>query len=1250
MAVALNSYAAKAYSEHPISLWSMDDDSYYLSLIEDSDRLFSNWTASTSLSGISVSTYDNNPLYLPNIARPFDSGTYSTIVSGSSSASYTLRLTSPIIFNATDLDLTKKSFCVNFFIYNNPVFISSFKTGYKYLDSSLVSHTIMSASVPAPSGRSWLNFNKTYDTPTDLFGSIQLIFEITFKANSDSQSRTLTMNGLSVGQWSESVCYKSLGVYSENLPSSLDMPGYEGIAADQYGVLSKNGYYIIENNSILAQNDGPPLIFGTDNCTKITPSLRQQPSFVFPGTGMFNEVGRNNNYTLECWLQIKPSTNIARRIIGPLGNDYGIYVREGFISLVLGDTVQSHSISEWYRPMLMHLTIKDDVATVLINGEQVISISFDKENIELPNEQDWWGIYSYLDIDLFKIDCISIYPYSISNSAAKRRFVWGQGTTSLQFIDDSFSGTPTTIDFSTAKYTSNVIYPDIAQWNSGYFDNMVATNNSISIPEYSLPTIYLGGRDIQEWYEANQYINKLEYPDINHPKFVSLKPNTKSNEVYSYITSQDYWENESWLNFTSTHFMTNQIASTLGILPSFEYDSFQGSGNNWDDASYISFPSINVLTSPVVSLYGIFEIQANISESRPLMHFINTINNKTFSIDIIGTTVVYSFNNSIIHTESIEVDEHFVVGLNFDLIGQAFGYEVKNFFSSPSSVQLVVGGDKINTFEGKIYRVGFSNANNFEETKDSYQENGIVLPSNDELFINEFASYTLIVTDDYDRFSLDISVSSNWEEYYPLSQFAGYVQDELGNSYYDVDFMQINIGYPTIALKIAWRYSELQDLGLQYYQLNESYTNYENLNNNNTSNESLDTSNSSLKMYMTFQDVSQENILPLNSFQYTKTIPSDMVIKPDSENTIAQPYKAYETKFEFKDNVIVYPPKSKDFNNIQVVFHFVVNQKGIIKSPLRISNFEITSRALSENSFNPIGTKFGTPISSYVKTYSASVETYDGKEENPILIYKRATPYLYDTENSGIKLLYKNTTQKEYVSSIPVNSSKASNYNVGAMQLWMMYDDLSFSSSAQSIFEISYLEDTIQFVIDPSDNGDRGKIYPRFKNNYSKSTSFINFYQNGVYVKNPTINAKQWNCIGILFNESLDFSNYKGSINLFGGIYYNNISYYLTEGLAITKTVNARDWQNVWENTSPPPAYFSWSYWNDDNIWSDNTWKNVYLLSLSNQYSISPENIYQSYVGTNRDVIDDDSGFSILNSSFSTYSTISWSQQTEKPS
>ena len=58
------------------------------------------------------------------------------------------------------------------------------------------------------------------------------------------------------------------------------------------------------------------------------------------------------------------------------------------------------------------------------------------------------------------------------------------------------------------------------------------------------------------------------------------------------------------------------------------------------------------------------------------------------------------------------------------------------------------------------------------------------------------ASYTLLPTESYGKFFLDIGVSGHWQDYLPLSYFAQYVTNDVGNQFYDLDFLQFNIGYP----------------------------------------------------------------------------------------------------------------------------------------------------------------------------------------------------------------------------------------------------------------------------------------------------------------------------------------------------------------------------------------------------------------------------------------------------------------------
>lgn len=1208
MAIIGNQYADKVFAEHPIALWPLDEQIYYLSLIDNNDRLFSNWTLTNC-------TYDDSP-EMPEFSSPFGQEIASSITSNTSSP-VTIEAESPELFSLTDTNINVGTFCINLFLYQNPTFINWIKVGYRYEDALSVTQEVISEEISAPQSESWINFNRVYSIPSSWSGNIKIFIQVNFSDSTggDAASRTLIMQGLSIGQNSETTCYESLGSSKQDIPESTGFTSIFGIPSDQYGILADNGYHIVRNNQLLAKNDGFPMVFGTPQSTKIYPSEVNLPSFIFPGKGMLNESGRNKTYSLEMWIKLDPEATIAKKIIGPVSTNDGIYVKEGFITLVIGNEIGSHCVSEWYRPLLIHLTLKDSNATLMVNGETVIDIPFDRSLIDLPNDRDWWGVYSYPEISMFQIDCISIFPYVVSEIVAKRRFVYGQGTPSIQSIDNTFFGTPTTIDFTTSQYGPSVIYPDVYRWDAGYFNNLTATRDYLSVPNYSLPIINIGGRNLNEWYADNYYVNTLEYPERNHPNFITFRPNVN----YGSSTPED--------------------------------DVWNNAGNNYIEQAYFNFPSLNFLNDAISATYGIFEVEDDIASDRPLMSFVNATNGDTFTISINSDTVSYAINGNVLHQEIITLFQEILVGINFERASAEFGFEVSRFFSSPSSVQLYIGGDGLTTFEGKIYVVGFCNQSNFQKVQDSFDANGIAISENYEILTDHIASYTLIPEYEYGQMFLDISVSSEWEEYYPLSYFAGYIKDESGNLKYDLDFMQVNIGYTFVESQGIWTYQELQNLfsGDTYAELSSpTYSNYFNLYKNNTVGEDVNISNSSLNTYMTFQRIDDGANSPLSSFSNTKFLSQDSVIYADDENTLEFPNRVYDTKFVFKDNVVVYPPKTQDFQDYALVIHFDIKQRSILKNPLKIRSMEISSKNLNEVALvepmsqrNSIGTKFG------VTTYpqKKALGEIDYKSHNPIFIYKTTSPYLYTTKKYGIRV-GSNTSgiaspEEEYMLSIPVNSNASYDFFVGALHFFVKGE---FNESIEDIkiLEVNHKDGKISIILEKTPEGNFVRAYSNDGATLSEYSN-IAFYQNGRYVLTPRLINNEWNSIGISFINELDFSEYSGgSVDLFGGALFNNISYYLSKGLGIKTDLTLRSWENVLNFDSVTRA---WSFWDA----GDQTWRDVYILGQNSSYFSTPEDIYKSYTGTNKNIIDDNSGMVFQKTQSSVYSGISWRTVTEKP-
>lgn len=1469
MAITLNEYATKAFSEHPIALWSLDDDAYFVSLVEDgSTRLFDQGAWDVSPNCI-LTDYPQEPNVSP---APFIDGTTSMVSTLTPFNGEILELISPEIFTFDQFNNSLGSFCINFWLYQRSVGVVRYEIGYRYLNIDNEEVEMFDIVPAVESARdTWVNFNMTNAIPPNaaLDSWLKIVIRIVLSEPvSPTQEYKFIFNGLSIGQWSELSCYKNLGAIPITLDSFNFNGSVEGITADQYGLLSENSYYLVEDKIMLSDNTGLSLVYGSENSTNVYPSSYGNPSFIFPGKDMLHEMGRYKQFTLEMWINIDVSTEKSLKILGPLDSDFGVYVKKGVISLLVGNRIASHSVSEWYRPMLIHLLIQETSITLVINGEQVASVPIDRNTIDLPDTLNWWGVYSYPEVSQFKIDCISVYPYIMPLQVSKKRFVWGQGVDTIQFIDGEFSGTTAAMDFTTSNYDVNQVYPDLGRWDAGYFDNLSVTSTAISLPEYSLPERYLGGaegssasRNIDDWYDANKTVNLYEGGET----FITFRPNvserfnyfykpsletlkwtdygtssgdfsteysfvgTKSLEVtlqgidtsvsaphgfddfeisetgtywasaYFYIpedplqqldgktitlTLEDGWgeaevleTNVATLNLgewvrASIKFSVDDtvylgrivarisenindqklytdawmVEKTEDLQPYFDGDSSQYAnwvgtphsavsrleiwnpiGSDWTERSYFTFDWIKMFRYPVNSIFGTFEINQILDTERPLIHLVN--GNQRLEINLIGDEVQYRFNSEdSFVSDIITLNQKFVVGFNIEKLSQYFGSSVIPFFSSTGSMRMYVGGSgpngtNLETFEGKIFKVGVMNQTNYENFislpsasdldnewayttffestveggfPDSYFENevdggvstdfssvrfneyGITEQLYTQDFDNLYTMYSLIPMYTYNRVFLDIEVASEWEEYYPLSFFATYVKDSEMNLYYDLDSLQINIGYAskkdfiTIANEQEfWNYGgaeQSQSLDTLYndyrYPITKTYSaldneiitnyeSYENLKRKAEIEKVFDFSESSFVGYLTFQLLSDESDSPLSNFINNKRLDQSRVIVADEVNTPTDSLLSFKTKFEFTDNVVVYPPKSQtlegtdlSLENMVMVVHLSINHKGVLSNPLTIRDFEICSRTSNETIPTEIGTKYGTPMYTYVK----DADTYKYKEFNPLVIYKKNTPYLYTTSRSGIRIGNVSVGERQYGVKVPINDSEAQGFEVAAIQFWQKYDFTKFAKNGISVMEIEHKGGVYEVLVMKDHSEKRGLMKIVDKITKEEITGVL-YYQNGVYVKYPIIKLNEWNSIAITFLSALSYDQYSGGINLLAGVTFNNISYYKPSGLGRLSNLFTRPWIRVLRSDSNPSENLRWSdwYWKNEQDRITNSWKEVLVFEESISYISTPEDIHKAYMGTNKSIVGDDQTFGFSNKEFLVVNDVSWSRISGKP-
>ena len=1216
-----NLYVERASSEHPLALWMLNEQVDYVSQITEEERqiqLFATWQL-TNAEAVSESSKALN--------APFqDSSTTRIIGAIPPTPTMDIILTSQFLLSDNFVP-ELSNFNIGFYVYLDTALANNVSFGYKYTDVE-TSETIevLSTQVASSSYRDrWVFFSNTFDLPPDssVAEDIKLIIKVNVSQGDVAGGYDFFINGLSVGQWSEEFNKTSYGVTPNPIPLDIALPSeFRSLPAFPYGASGENGYYLSQEFKLFAKNFGVPLVFGSSNVTKIIPNVLDNtnyPSLIFPGYGFLNERGRYNDYTVEMWVRINAESVGTRRIFGPIASTStdGLYVDGAFLTLKIGNSVASHFVGDWFRPMLVHIRVVKDSVILILNGEEVVSLDINQETIELPSEfdnlsrsQDWLGFYSYEDVNPIDIDTFSVYSYSMPTEVAKRRWVWGQAVAPPEQTNSSINSITAFNDYAFANYAANYNYPDFANWKQGSFSNVSADSKSISLPEYQLPDFRIGTRTTTELFEDIKDIESSEtdLDDLANKKYITLSPSS-------------------------------------------EWDS---------DSDYIYFENFGILSERIQTVYGVFKTDGT-EEDKTLLKITNKINNDNITILLNETTATYQTNIAgvqfILATKAINANEKFAVGLDIQRLSRSQNSDINRLFTDQSSLDMYVGGDGLAKFNGQIYKVGFDAAYNSRKTTWMYDDDGIIHPHikytitdaahlddrvtfttsethnylindrvnisgivsdpEDEFDLNEqlitaitddtftisntadaeyisggevtdsanilfrhTANYTLTVIDKYGLFFPDIAVAGYWEDYMPLSYFGKAIVDNDGEKNYELDSIQFNQDFPQPPKTVSslntsiWTYSDLQiaysiPAILSYNDLNnEFYTgweDYQEMSENSIRTSFYDTEESVLRSYISFQrivDGANRNLADFTTF--AKPLTSG-IIDPAGFDLDWQ-----DTAFETTSGTIIYPPARTystnnrvDFNDYAIVYHLDFKSDGIFHHPMRFKELQLASQVLERTDFTPVGSRFGIPVYYYTRRGLY----YDLKAKNPIATYKKSTPYLYLDRQSGWKIRGEFNSLVDRGIAIPINLARAGTpetdpFEVSSIQMWIRFAERDFPEDPIMVFSIEHNNGTYDFFIQADSSGQRGYIFAVDR----ESTEIINdvgYYLNGQPVYRPFLLQEEWAVLGLEFGDLLDFTRTTGRISLNGPLTYNNISYNLATNIEKIETLETRSWADM---------------------------------------------------------------------------------------
>lgn len=1171
MSIPSNLYAEKIFSEHPLALWALDDSLDFASSIPDAVRDMSLWTV---VGGSSEPTEDLGPLStVPE---------YTTRVVATGSGEVTL--TSPVVNSFSNMNSEVETFAVSLYVKSETQYIKSVELGYIYNNGTEDVQESFSENIALT--QTWGLVAKTFDIPTSS-SDFRVFVKIKYLANGGSGAEyAFDLNGITVGQLSEEFYASSLGQQPEQISASIAMPNTEfGIRAYPYGLQDRHGYYLTKDGLALARNFGVPMVYGSSSVTTLYPNS-PAPSVIVPGIGFMNSYGKDKDLTLEFWIKIDCGSSSKTKIVGPISSSDGLYVNETSLTLKIGDISSSYYVGEWGKPMLMHLSITSKNSTVMINGEEVIRIDLSQTDIFFPNQfsdlgkdQDWIGFYASHEISPVQLDCIAIYPYQVPAIVAKRRFVYGQGVDLPENISSSYNTSSIVVDYPLANYANNYDYPSKVRWDAGVSDNVFVSNNILSIPEYEVPEIVFDKRTFESWSVDNAAANESQ-----GYRFISLRPDA-----------------ETWA----------------------------------DVNGYLKFSSFEKIDRSIDAIYGIFENSSSTTTKQTLLKLVNQFNSSSLEVSLSDDVVSYVLTYGGRVTTLYEVPGYsqigmFSIGLSINTLVSKFGQDVSAFFGNRKQISVYVGGsDSMSeTFDGKIFRVGFCTINNFAKISSLFNESGILAVEEEAFYlygddidtageyntevwtesedgglyssfesVNLFAhvaSYTAYLNSDIFGSKIDLAVDASWQDYVPLSYFAKFITNSNNEKEYALDVLQFNINYPEPSRHISGSY---------------------------------DTYSSSIRTYVTFQPLTIKAVQP-NSY-YTNTVPAS------STGVVYADADWIKTKYEVVNGMIIYPPAGVNVNDLGISIRIEARVDSIIDKPIKIKSLQLASLALNENSPNNIGTKFGINI----KPYSKLGVYMDYKKRNPFSIYKGSSPHLYLTKDRGVRLRGESRVGLSRGISTPINQDKSSKYTVGAIQTFLRYDEELFPEQPVEVMEVQSSQEYIKFYLVAADKTrKRGKIYA-----IDTATGIVKediaFFMNGRLVKDAIINLREWLILGIQFSSKLNFDGHTGAFRVTGLISVDNISHYTYTADQESKSIRARPWINVL-NTDSGAAV--WDDWNPEFIW-----RNVLFVLSTNKVNINPKDIYEIYTGTKKFIVSDDSKLLFNKYEYRVYKDVRWDSYTQ---
>jgi hypothetical protein len=688
---------------------------------------------------------------------------------------------------------------------------------------------------------------------------------------------------------------------------------------------------------------------------------------------------------------------------------------------------------------------------------------------------------------------------------------------------------------------------------------------------------FYGGATVSVDYGFSNYSNNYNYPSfqakweqasrVDNLSIVNGK--TLSSIVYEKPTSftSAYTSSELLKDSYETFIDSEETNPFINLRPS---SVVSGSGRSWSSNNgYLYATSFNKSEHLSNCIYGVFKSTSSVATEQILIKILNETTENYLKISLTSTTVSYilkynSATETVIDTESITTGTEFAVGIDL-LTLKTLNESVSSFLMDSKNLNIYIGGDSVtgNTFIGNIYKVGLSSFRDYSLISDYFDPiTGILESGHADELQSRVATYTVSPISIYDTIIVDVLTSGYWQDYVPLSRLAKNAPDadsESGESY-QLKYIQLNVDYPEPKIYKA-------GAGSTYV---------------------FDTALSQVKTYFSFQTIESGAQKGLEEFDRTGV---ELI-----EDRLIDATTLEDTLYEFVNGTTVLVPDNVDVSTLALVIYVEYSSNLKSLSPVGLNYIQIAAQTQTENS--EIGTKYAEDISLF------------GNYESLPLLYKETTPPLYLSRHSGIRLSPNNYIERTEDSGAFFEiGNPSTDLSVNSIQMCILADVREFPAEDEKIFEIKSGSETISFYIKAL-SGTKGSIYTDSETNSAK------YYLNGKVVAEPVINIGEWNMLGISFLKPLSFNKTAEGkfIILPTNILVNNISYYGLDPVELGQRTVSLLWSNVDEGT--------WNNIKSTTNLNQGLWNYVVFTNFYTIYGNNLKDIYKTYTGTNKLVLD----------------------------